>query len=392
MFMLAEPPGLTQPCNSPHPARRARPSAARSAPWYSGTLGAASSRAPMTRTWTRSARCASRSSSSGGRKACAGGWVGLGWAILGARGTSRATRFAPRAAQARVGCAGGWVGPVWLGAAPCPRASSGGVCRWLRGVFLALASLGACMHAESMLCRAPMTPQHLPAPASTMDPNKQFLLSRYTPTCSFDTRWAPAILHPAHWSSHLLPAPPPPSRHGPTYGTVREGSRHLFEELARQGVRLALVDCREVLAQHAPAERSVVALEASSDAQVRWVALLRIMVLHFAVGITCRAGGMQAAWEALILGGCSSFGRRPGRSARAGGTVARLMMFSLPCQAAGHAMRAGLVSHHSRLLPAKLLPTLCMLAPLVTTGGGTRLRAAWGGGGRAAGTGVGAAE
>lgn len=346
-----------------HPTRRAHLSAARSAPWCSGTWGAASSRAPTTRTWTRSARCAWQSSSSGGQ--------GVRWWLVGVRlgffGSAWRLKgnqvCASRSSSSGgcVMCANGWVWCYWLGAAPRTAQTQLGLYRWLRGVLFSLLwpDLGACMHAESMLWRAPMSLQQLPAPGSRMGPNKQFL---------FQQLYA-HLLGPCNPASRprVFPfATCPQSRHGPTYGTVREGSRHLFEELARQGVWLALVDCREVLAQHAPAERSVVALEASSDAQVRWVALLRIMVLNFAVGITGRAGGMQAGWGALILGVCSSVGRRPARSAREGGTVSRVLMFSSlasrwprcvrwlcfppqpssPCQAAANAVHAGPASHH----------------------------------------------
>ena len=60
-------------------------------------------------------------------------------------------------------------------------------------------------------------------------------------------------------------------RHGPTFGTAKEGSRHLFELLAARGRRLALVAPRELLMLHAVPQAEVV--PASSDRQAVAAAL-----------------------------------------------------------------------------------------------------------------------
>ncbi|GAB4818134.1 hypothetical protein N2152v2_005180 [Parachlorella kessleri] len=82
---------------------------------------------------------------------------------------------------------------------------------------------------------------------------------------------------------------------GPTFGTVREGSRHLLDTLCQQGCQLALVAGREVLTQHAPLAPGAQALDCGDDDELVVTRAVQLFQGHQQTTEYCTQQAQQAA-------------------------------------------------------------------------------------------------
>ena len=129
----------------------------------------------------------------------------------------------------------------------------------------------------------------------------QFVKSQWflTVLSFYGSQARPYLIHPP--PALHLPCLQLKIRHGPTFGTAKEGSRHLFELLAARGRRLALVAPRELLMLHAVPQAEVVLASGDRQAVVAALAVLGVQQGGRAVGAAAAptAPGEHAAHPAI---------------------------------------------------------------------------------------------